>query len=594
MTGLFEELRRRNVVRVGVAYLVVGWVLLQIVDIVAEPLGLPGWLPTVVIVLLGVGFPIALLLAWAFELTPEGLKRTEDVDPTQSITPATGRKLNYVTAAALVLALGYIGWDAFRGSPARLDPNAERSIAVLPFTDMSPTGDHAWFGDGVADAVLHDLAQSGDLKVISRSSSFTFREGTDIRTVAQTLGVRFVLEGSVTRAEDRVRVIAQLIDAATDSHVWARTFDRDLDDIFAVQSEIATEIADALSVSIGGDPLEGRSNPTLGAYDLILRARAAQVDRTETGIQNSVELLEEAVRADPRSADALGELAMARLLPLYWSAATLSPARYDEFREQADSAARAALALDPANVQALLAKANLGMLSFEYEQAEALFLRALEVAPGSAEVLNWYGDLLQHWGRWDEALVMERRAVELDPLMPANHMNLGNVYDEMGNRDAAVASFRRSLELSPSLVFPRVALIVALHEQGAPARVVQQTALEDPAREDRSLHRRGIRILNGIAAGYDAETRADLVAWANETDANPARSHWVERLLLMAGERDLWATLMLAAGRQPEPWGGWDIDTDPDTLAAYPTYAAYLRTPPRDKLLKARGDWVEE
>ncbi|MEN8374772.1 MAG: tetratricopeptide repeat protein [Gemmatimonadota bacterium] len=594
MSSLFNELKRRNVVRVGVAYLVIGWVLAQVVDVIAEPLSLPDWFPTAVIVLLGVGFPIALILAWAFELTPEGLKRSDEVDPTQSITPRTGRKLNYVTAGALVVALGYIAWDATHEAAAALDPSVERSIAVLPFTDMSPAGDQAWFGDGVADAILHDLAQSDDLKVISRSSSFTFRDTVDIPTVAQALGARFVLEGSVMRAEDRVRVIAQLIDSQTDSHVWSETFNLDLDDIFAVQDEIAGEIAEALSVSLGAGERGGQPPPSLDTYDLILQARAAQTDRTGEGILRSVALLEEAVRSAPNSADALGELAMARLLPVYWARDTLPQQDYDAFHAGADSAASAALAINPTDVEALLAAGSILTLDYEFERAEELYLRALEVSPGSAVVFNWYGDLLQFWDRLEEAMTVETRAAELDPLQPANHMNLGNVYEEIGDDAAAAEAYRRSLELSPTLLFPRAGLMVSLYRQGALDEMVE-VARGDPDPGLWPSHLRGARILRGLAGEDNSDARADLVAWAGEVDSSdPVRTHWVGRLLLLAGERDLWASLDSQWNGQPEPWGGWQIDTHPDTLAAHPGYAAYMRSPPRDKLIKARGHWEEE
>jgi TolB-like protein len=582
MSRLYDELKRRNVVRVGVAYVVVGWVIAQVVDTIAEPLSLPDWFATVVIVLLGVGFPVALILAWAFELTPEGLKRSDEVDPTTSITPRTGRKLNYLTAAALVVALAYIAWDA-RGGPAA-DPDAERSIAVLPFRDLSPAGDQAWFGDGVADAVLHDLSQSGDLKVISRSSSFTFREDAHIPTVAASLGARFVLEGSVMRDRDRVRVIAQLIDGETDSHVWSETYNRDLDDIFAVQDEIAGEIARALNVSIGA-PKEAPP-PSLRTYDLILQARSEQTDRTPEGIYRSIALLEDAVGAAPNSADALGELAMARLLALYWDT-PMPTATVRELTEAADSAARAALALNPTDVVALVVAGALATRRYEFERADSLFRRALAVSPGSALVYNWYGDLYQMWNRGEEAVAMEGKAAELDPLQPANHLNLGMAYQLVGDLDAAEASFRRILELSPG--FDRRDPITLLYRRGKLA-AMDVMARGDPDPQVRAADLRAVAILRAFAEGRVDSAREATRTWAEE--GSDEGTDWIERLLLLTGQRDLWAEL-----QPPElivlPWGGWQLQTDPDTLAAHPGYAAFMRTPPRDRLLKARGHWVE-
>jgi TolB-like protein len=583
MSRLYDELKRRNVVRVGVAYLVVGWVIAQIVDTIAEPLSLPDWFATVVIVLLGVGFPVALILAWAFELTPEGLKRSDEVDPAASIAPRTGRTLNYVTAAALVVALGYIAWDAGRGPAA--DPNAERSIAVLPFRDLSPAGDQAWFGDGVADAVLHDLSQSGDLKVISRSSSFAFRDTAHIPTVAATLGARFVLEGSVTRDRDRVRVIAQLIDGETDAHVWSETYDRDLDDIFAVQTEIASQIARALNVSIGAR--RDVAPPSLRTYDLILQAKSEQTDRTPEGIYRSIALLEDAVGADPGSADALGELAMARLLSLYWDTDMTAP-RAQALTAGADSAAAAALARNPTDVEALVVAGALETRRYEFERADSLFRRALAVSPGSALVYNWYGDLFQMWNRGEDALAMEAKAAELDPLQPANHLNLGMAYEIVGDPEGAEASYRRVLELSPA--FGRRDPLTLLYRRGE-FQEMTSMARAEPDPEARRAHLRAIAILRSLDGGELERAREAAREWMDE--GSDAGTNWIERLLLLTGQRDLWAEL-----QPPElpvlPWGGWQLQTDPDTLAAHPGYAAFMRTPPRDKLLEARGHWVED
>lgn len=583
MSSLYDELKRRNVVRVGIAYVVVAWVIAQVVDTIGDPLSLPDWFATVVIVLLGIGFPVALLLAWAFELTPEGIKRSEDVDPAVSITPRTGRTLNYVTAAALVVALTYIAWD-FRRGPAA-DPDAERSIAVLPFRDLSPTADQAWFSDGVADAILHDLAQSGDLKVISRSSSFTFRDAAHIPTVAATLGARFVLEGSVMRDRDRVRVIAQLIDGERDAHVWSATYDRDLDDIFAVQDEIASQIAAALSVNLRSE--KRAPPPSLRTYDLILRARAEQTGRTPEGIYRSLALLEDAVRSDPNSADALGELALARLLSLYWDP-DLTSAGVNTMTEAADSAALAALALNPTDVEALVTAGALQTRRYEFEAADSLFRHALSISPGSALVYNWYGDLLQWWDRGPDAVAMEARAAELDPLQPTNHLNLGLAYQLVGDLDAAEESFRRMLEVDRA--FPRREPIALAYRRGKSA-LMDSLARTEPDPDLRRIHLRAVGILGQLLDGDREGARAAVRTWAAE-GAEDGGTDWVDLLLLLSGQRDEWAAL------QPpdlivDPWGGWQLQTDPDTLAAHPGYAAFLRSPPRDKLLKARGHWVD-
>jgi TolB-like protein len=292
--SLFDELKRRNVFRVGFAYLVLGWVLLQVVDVVLPILELPDWVARLVLLLLSVGFPIVLIFAWAFELTPEGIKREKDVDRSQSITPQTGRKLDRVVIGILAVAVIVLLLDRFRETrvtnvtepenvsgpivvPDSDSTRAETSIAVLPFLNMSDDENNEYFSDGISEELLNVLVRIEGLRVPSRTSSFNFK-GSDknIAEIGRELKVDHVLEGSVRKAGDRIRVTAQLIDVKTDTHLWSDSYTRQVDDIFAVQDEIAKAIVTALQITLSGEEqnsISSHSTSNVAAYNKYLQGR---------------------------------------------------------------------------------------------------------------------------------------------------------------------------------------------------------------------------------------------------------------------------------------------------------------------------------
>ena len=346
--SLFEELRRRNVFRVGIAYVVTSWLLLQFADIVLENIAAPGWVMQVFMLALGLGFPLALFFAWAYELTPEGLKKEKDVDRTQSITPQTGRRLDFMIIAAMALALAYFIWESrFSTEEAsvadqvagesqaivaeRDQANDERqSIAVLPFTNRSARQDDIYFTDGVHDDLLTQLAKIRAFKVISRTSVMEYRDTTkNLRQIGDELGVSTILEGAVQRSGDRVRINVQLIDAVSDEHLWAEKYDRRLttENLFDIQTEIATSIAKATQSTLSDSEIASVSSapPTsnLEAYELYMQARRFTLGSTSVGIsltgyQTAIHLYEEALAKDPAFALAFVGLAEAHLTN-YWS-----------------------------------------------------------------------------------------------------------------------------------------------------------------------------------------------------------------------------------------------------------------------------------
>ena len=330
--SFFAELGRRNVVRVGVAYAVIGWFLAQIAEFAFENFGAPEWVLKSVVVILLLGLPLALFFAWAFEITPDGVKREKDVDRSKSITHRTGRKLDFFIIGALVVALGYFVWErqasdgitetAMQSTVADAEPAlasgpAARSIAVLPFVNMSSDEEQEWFSDGLTEEILNALARTPDLLVVARTSSFKFKgSNEDIPTIAKALGVAHVLEGSVRRARDRLRVTAQLIRARDGFHLWSQTYDRDPDDVIAIQEEVAVEIATALETAMDPEELArmvSSGTRSVQAYNAYLQGLAYGVSTQSTGdvyvFLSARDAFERSIELDPTFALAHWELA---------------------------------------------------------------------------------------------------------------------------------------------------------------------------------------------------------------------------------------------------------------------------------------------
>src|SRR3989454_1795664 len=308
--NFFAELKRRNVYKVAIAYAVVAWLLMQVASQIFPFFEIPNWAVRLVVLLLIIGFPVAVILAWAFELTPEGIKRAEAVDGRKSITRKTGRKLDFFIIAVLLLVIAILlSQRLHRNVSPAVSSSLEKSIAVLPFENFSEDKAFAFFADGVQDEILTDLAKIADLKVISRTSVMQYKSGLtrNLPEIAQALKVAHVLEGSVQRSANRVRVSAQLIDARNDTHVWAEKYDRDLVDVFAIQSEIAEKIADQLQAKLSPtekSAMNERPTSDLVAYDLYLRAKELIYTdvsplRRKENVLNAVQLLDQAVARDP-------------------------------------------------------------------------------------------------------------------------------------------------------------------------------------------------------------------------------------------------------------------------------------------------------
>jgi TolB-like protein/Tfp pilus assembly protein PilF len=469
--NFFGELKRRNVYKVAVAYAIVGWLLVQVATQVFPFLEIPTWVVRLVIVLVAAGFPIALVMAWAFELTPEGLKRTEDVDPAVSTRQPRKRAWIFVVIVGVVFSIGLFFAGRYTGrntaDTARTELPA-KSIAVLPFENLSRDPDNAFFTEGVQDEILTRLAKVADLKVIARTSTQKFKSALgNLSDIAKQLGVMNILEGSVQKANDQVRVNVQLINALTNAHLWAEIYDRKLSDIFAVQSDIAKTVADTLQAKLTGSEKQMMaSQPTTDttAYELYHKGRSLWEKRSGDNIPKAIAFYEQAIARDPNYALAYAGLANAYiLLPFYTGADRRAVAT------KAKDAALTALRLDSNLAEAHLA---LGKILFfgEIDLAGATreYQRAIELKPNDAAAHHWFGnDALASLGRFDEALVESKRAVELDPLSPIINTDLGTTFYYARRFDESVAQLRKTLEIDPTFFYAHFNLGIALQAKGA-------------------------------------------------------------------------------------------------------------------------------
>jgi len=462
--SFIAELKRRNVFRVGVAYGIVGWLLIEVAHTAFPTLQLPEWTTTLVTVLLIMGFPIALVIAWAFELTPEGIKRESKVDPTESITRVTGRKLDFAIIGLLAVTVVYFVVDKFvleaepklatgatEQIPGGVPIASEASIAVLPFANRSADEADAFFVDGMHDDILTHLAKIRSLKVISRTSVMEYRNTTkNLKTIGQELGAATVLEGGVQRAGTQIRVNVQLIDAKTDDHLWAEIYDRQLTaaNIFAIQTEIATAIAEALRATLSTEEqhrLAAVPTENLEAYEAYLLGKQRLASRTTVAFTQAVDYFQRAIRLDPAFALAYVGLAETYVLQAFYSGAppveTLAKAR---------EAAEQALRLNDQLGEAYNALAAVKEDSNDLEGAEAAYKRALKLNPNHALSLHWYGWMLRsRLGRPEEALELHRRASELDPLSGVMALNVEADLEALGRFEEAEKWLDKVKELTP-------------------------------------------------------------------------------------------------------------------------------------------------
>ena len=467
MHPFINELKRRNVVRVALAYLAVAWVVIQLVGDIGPILNLPEWLPKLILGLLGLGFLITVILAWIYELTDKGVKRTEEMDKDASLHSKYNRQLNYIVIGALTLALSYFIWES-RFSVAPTEVKALDSIAVLPFTDMSPGHDQEYFADGMAEELLNALSRIPDLKVSGRTSSFAFKnQDVDLRSIAQQLGVTHILEGSIRTSGNQLRVTAQLINAEDGFQLWTREFDGDLTDIFVVQDEISSQVVAGLKLHIGSSGSPGLpqfpKTSNMQAYDEYLLGRFHLARRTPESILLANNAFKAAIKGDPKYSPAYSALAITLAVTPYYRGVESLP----DLAAEAKDMALGAIAMDEQNSEAFAA---LGFITLSFDRdwntAANSLARAVDLHPNDAVSANFYGDFLYAIGDYQQAEIYEKRAAELEPLSAANQHELALVYYLMGRWQDAIALEKIALQLNPDFQNARSSLARMLLESG--------------------------------------------------------------------------------------------------------------------------------
>jgi TolB-like protein/cytochrome c-type biogenesis protein CcmH/NrfG len=514
--SFFNELKRRNVFKVAAAYIIVGWLIMQVGDTLGPALLLPGWINSALAFFLILGFPLALFFAWAFEMTPEGLKKEKEVDRSESITHVTSQKLNYTIMILMALALGYFAFDKFVLAPelesASLSPDAVaqagqaepgqstqtpgKSIAVLPFVNMSSDAEQEYFSDGLSEELLNLLAKVPGLQVAARTSSFSFKgQNLEIPDIASRLGVSNVLEGSVRKSGKQVRITAQLIQADNGFHLWSETFDREMDNIFEIQDEIAAAVVDSLKVTLLGEaPKSRETDPE--AYRLYLEGQYFGYQRDPASLRRAIDLFRQAVEIDPGYAPAWAELAYSYLW--YTGAGNMPIA---EGAAQWKKAIEMALAADPEYGWAHFVN-GISLLNHDFkpEEAAQAYLRAYELAPGNAMIVSVRGIVSILTGEFLEALDFARAAVELDPVTPELHTYVGNAHWSLLEFDQAIAAFRKALELSPEYPGNHQRIARILLQQGKP-----EAALEEASKEPSDVYGLTARSMAHFALGQTSQ-----------------------------------------------------------------------------------------
>ena len=468
--SFFEELKRRNVFRVAIGYVVTAWLLLQVVDLVLENINAPDWVMQVFMLALAIGFPLAVFFAWAFEMTPEGVKRESKVDRTKSITKQTARKMDRNIIIAMTLALAYFAYDKFLASAPDSLPQStlttgvalkeaadappvsrtgEKSVAVLPFVNMSDDAENEYFSDGISEELLNVLVRVKGLRVPSRTSSFTFKgSAKKLSEIGAELQVDHILEGSVRKSGDRIRVTAQLIEVHSDTHLWSDTYTRELDDIFAVQDEIAQAIVNALKVTLTGSDqasLHNGATTNVDAYNKYLLGRHLWNKRSPESLLASTGPLREAVALDPGYGRAWAALADAYVLIPEYEAGSIR-----EYIPLAHEAITKALTINPESAPALTTSAYIKFM-YDYDRvgAHADFEKAIDIDPGYATAHQWYGELLAVEGQLDAALDQLRLARVADPLALIMPHDMGWFLTYTDRKEEAFAYFQEVLELDP-------------------------------------------------------------------------------------------------------------------------------------------------
>src|SRR5437773_3052097 len=531
--NFFGELKRRNVYKVAVAYAVVGWLLIQVATQVFPFLDIPNWAIRLVILLTALGFPIALIIAWAFELTPEGIRRTEDADAAGQRSRGGMWMALVVIADAISLGLFCLGRYSARNATPRPSETATavsgKSIAVLPLVNESGDPKDEYFSDGLSEELIAALAQISGLKVIGRSSSFRFKDRTEEpKTIGEKLGVTTLLEGTVRKQGDRVRIVAELINAADGIEVWNRTFDHELKDIFAVQQEIAKAVAESLRVTLLGSEEKSAQMATnsVEAHNAYLQGHFYSVRRNAEDYRKAIDYFDQAIQLDPNYA-----LAYAERSEVWTVMGDLTGQRSTAF-SKARSDAEKAVAIAPSLAEA---HAALGWVRAftEWKFAEGLseLQRAKELSPANPTANDLLARVIVYTGRMEEAERQARQAVELDPLSAATQFTLARVLFYAGKLDEAYAAGRKMAELYPSASSSHRWQVLVAVQRGDGETALREAQLE-PDDSIRPFQLALAQYVRGDRKAADAAL-ADLIA-----NSRDGLAYQVSQVYAVRGEVD--------------------------------------------------------
>jgi TolB-like protein/Flp pilus assembly protein TadD len=462
--SFFSELNRRNVFRVIVLYVISSWLILQAADVLSAILPVPPWTGSFVFLLLVLAFPLVAIFSWVYEITPEGIRREQNVRPEESVTRVTGRRLEILIGVVAALAIVVVIVDRLVPEPHEVVESSEAadpvesaglqqsvdeySIAILPFDDMSETGDQAYFSDGLAEELLNLLAKLPELKVASRTSSFSFRDvDADIRTIAAKLGVRYVLEGSVRKQGHRIRITTQLIDAETNFHTWSEVYEREQNDVFAIQDDIARKVVSALQLVISNQSetiLSRKSTDDIDAFEAYLRGRSfVRMPASDETLGSAEANFRKAIELDANYADAHAGLCDTHRERFQ--------ATYDMTAfESAEAACNRALALSPREPSVLISLGQLYRLSGQDDRAEQNFLRAIELDDRAAAAYDGLARTYERQDRLDDAQIAFQRAIDIQPGYWRAHATMGGFLFRIGRSDEALSFMREAVDLSPN------------------------------------------------------------------------------------------------------------------------------------------------
>jgi TolB-like protein/cytochrome c-type biogenesis protein CcmH/NrfG len=539
-SSFFSELKRRNVYKVAVAYAVVGWLVVQVATQVFPFLEIPNWIVRVVIALVAIGFPIALVIAWAFELTPQGLKRTEEVDP-RAGRDSKNRAWIYVAVigAAFSVGLFFIGrhtvsrtsWMQLERASAVAGSAPQKSIAVLPLLNESGDPRDEYFSDGLSEELIAALAQIKELKVIGRSSSFRFKDRKEEpKAIGEKLGVSTLLDGTVRKQGDHVRIVAELVNAADGIQLWTRTFDRQLKDIFAVQEEIARAVAQSLKVTLlGTDSKSAQASATdnAEAHNAYLQGHFYLVRRNAEDFRKAIDYYDQAIQLDPNYALAYAERAEA--WAFMGDLTGQRPTTYPKAHADAEKAV--AIAPDLAEARAALGFV-LCLAEWKFTEGLAELKRAKELSPANPTANDLLARIIVYLGRFDEAERQARQAVELDPLSTVTHGNLARVLFYAGKLDEADAAARKAAELQPTGAGSHRFQVLIAAQRGDGEAALREAQLEpDP----------GFRRFELAVAHYVRGDRAAADAALADLIANAARegfAYQIAEVYALRGEKD--------------------------------------------------------